>query len=90
MKMKFTDLAILSCFVGKNGDVKKKVSERKASAVKESSGKVSTRKVKGDPEVENVPCPLNLFGVGLRRHPERVIQIGDGNILERRKKQGRK
>lgn len=84
MKYTFTDLPIGSCFVGKNGKVKKKVTEQRAALVKEN-GRVSMGKMKGAAEVDSIPsCPLNLLGVGLRRHPEMVIQIGDGNILERR------
>ncbi len=83
MKYTFTDLPIGSCFVGKNGKVKKKITEQKAALVKEN-GRVSMGKMKSQAEVESTGCPLNLLGVGLRRHPEMVIQIGDGNILERR------
>jgi len=86
MKIRFTDLQVGSCFVGKNGKVRKKVSERQAADIRESDRVVSKRKVKGNPEVESAFCPLELLGVGLRRHPERVVEIGDGNILERRKK----
>lgn len=87
MKVRFTDIVVGSCFVGKNGRTRKKISERQAASRRNSDGLVDKRKVKGNPEVEQLPaCPLELLGVGLRRHPERVIEIGDGNILERRKK----
>lgn len=89
MKVKFTELPVGSCFIhGRGGGalghggggMKKKVGEAKASSVK-ANGRVSTRKVKGDPEVEPSPCPLRLLGVGLRRHPEGVVEIGDGDLL---------
>lgn len=86
MKIRFTDLVVGSCFVDKNGKTKKKVSERKWADRRESDGVVSTRKMRGNPQVESAFCPLNLLGVGLRRHPDRVVEIGDGNVLERRKK----
>lgn len=79
MKMFFKDLLVGSCFIGPKGDMKKKVSESKASQVNEESGKVSTRKVKGAAEVEPSACELRYLGVGLRRHPDVVIEIGDGN-----------
>lgn len=86
MKVKFVDLPLGSCFLhGRKGDVKKKVTDHKAANVREN-GKVSTRKVKGDPDVEPMPCPLRYLGVGLRRHPDQVVEIGDGNILKRKRR----
>lgn len=82
MKIPFKDLLIGSCFIANNGEVKKKVSEKKASAV-ELSGKVKTRKVKDVAEVEPTACELRHLGVGLRRHPELVVEIGDGNPYKR-------
>lgn len=83
MKIKLSDLRIMSCFTDKNGEEKKKVGERKVATVK-TDGKVRMRKVKGNPEVEERPCSLRLFGVGQRRHPEMLVQIGDGNLLKKR------
>lgn len=86
MKLKFTDLPIGSCFMsGKNGNLRKKVDDRKIAIVKDS-GKVSNRKVKGDPDVEPTACPVRYLGVGLRRHPAQVVEIGDGDLLKRRGK----
>jgi hypothetical protein len=31
---------------------------------------------RGDPEVSVVPCPLKYVGVGLRGHPEKVVEMG--------------
>lgn len=80
--MRFTDLPIGSCYLDpKKGDLRKKVGDKKLASVKDS-GKVKTRKVKGDPEVEMTSCPLRYLGVGLRRHPDMVVEIGDGNITK--------
>lgn len=85
MRVRFTEIPVGSCCtLGKNGEVKKKVGEHKTLYIKDN-GKVSTRKVKGDPEVEPTNCPLRYLGAGLRKHPEVLIQIGDGNILECKK-----
>lgn len=87
MKIRFTEIPLQGCFVDGKGREKKKIAENRMVDVGESDGKVRYRKVKGNPEVEPMDaCPLRLLGVGLRRHPERVIEIGDGNVLERRKK----
>lgn len=79
MKIKLSGLPVGSCFIGKNGEMKKKVAEKKVAKVNELSGKVSMRKVKSDPEVEPSPCALRYLGVGNRMHPDMLIQIGDGN-----------
>lgn len=85
MKVHFKELQVGSCFfMGNNAEMKKKVSEAKASQVK-TTGKVSTRKVKGDPEVESSPCELKFLGVGLRRHPDVMVEIGDGNPFRKGK-----
>lgn len=86
MKVKFSDLPILSCFMGKNGEMKKKVAERKAATVGENDRRVRTRKVKGNPEVDECACSIGLFGVGLRRHPDMIVEIGDGNTMKRKNK----
>lgn len=85
MRVRFTEIPVGSCFThGKSQDVKKKVDEKKMLVIKDS-GKVSTRKMKGDPEVDATNCPLRYLGAGLRKHPEVLIQIGDGNILAPKK-----
>jgi hypothetical protein len=85
MKVRLSSLAVMHCFVGKGGALRKKVSGGRIASVG-SKGKVSYKKVKGDPEVEPAPCDLRLFGVGYRKNPETVVQIGDGNILRREKR----
>lgn len=85
MKIKLSDLPILNCFLTAKGEMKKKVGDRKIATVG-LSGRVKTRKVKGNPEVEPSPCSIRLFGVGLRRHPDMMVEIGDGNLLKKRNK----
>lgn len=83
MRIKLSGLPIGTCYTDRTGVMKKKIANRKIASVK-LSGRVSTRKVKGDPEVEPSPCSLRLFGVGLRRHPDVMVEVGDGNLLKRR------
>ena len=85
MKIKLADLPVGTCFTGKNGDMKKKVGDQKIASV-HLSGRVKMRKVKGNPEVEPSPCSLRLFGVGLRRHPDIMVEVGDGDLLKKRGK----
>lgn len=79
MKVRVSELPVGSCF-RQGRTVKKKVDGDRALTVA-ANGRVRTRKLRGDPEVEPVPCELRHLGAGLRRHPEQVIEIGDGNIL---------
>lgn len=85
MKIKFSDLPEQSCFLGKNGEMKKKVSGKKVASLRERDGRVNMRKIKGNPEVEYCACSIGLFGVGLRRHPDLVVEIGDGNTMKKNK-----
>lgn len=86
MKVKLTELAVGSCFLaGRNGAMQKKVGERRIAVVNES-GRIRYRKQKGDPEVEPSPCSVRYLGVGLRKNPETVVEIGDGNLLAGRKR----
>lgn len=82
MKIRLSGVPVGTCFNDKHGE-RKKVAERKVAKVK-PNGRVSMRKIKGDPEVEPTPCSLRLFGVGLRRHPDVMVEVGDGNLLKRR------
>lgn len=82
MKIRVSELMDGSCF--RDGRTKwKKLSDGKAVNV--TKGRVRTRHLRGDPEVTPVPCDLKLLGVGLRRHPEQVVEIGDGNLLKKRR-----
>jgi hypothetical protein len=67
---------------------RKKVADDKAASFG-VGGRVNTRKVKSDPEVDQITCRLRFLGVGLRRHPDVIVEIGDGNILKGRKSKGR-
>lgn len=86
MKVRISDLPVGSCFLAPKGGRKKKVSDEKVATVKEN-GKVSYRKLKTDPEVEPTPCEIRELGVGLRRHPDFMVEIGDGNTQKRRRTQ---
>ncbi len=78
MKMKFSDLPAGSCFTTKRGrTVRKKVDGSKVVTVTKK-GHVRTRAQKGDPTVATKGCPITFLGVGLRRHPEEVVEIGVG------------
>lgn len=84
MKVRVSELPEGSCFL-QGGATWKKLEDGKK--VKVGSGRrVRTRRLRGDPEVEPRPCPLGLLGVGLRRHPEAVVEIGDGNILKEKRR----
>lgn len=89
MKVRFGELPVGSCFMHGRSALRKKVGDEKTATVR-GNGKVSTRKMKGNPEVEPSPCPLKYLGVGLRRHPDAVVEIGDGNIVERRTRKTKK
>ncbi len=75
MKVRTSEISVGQCF--RQGRVVRKKVEDDKAVTRSLSGKVSSRKIKGDPEVEITQCPLNMLGVGLRRHPETVVQIGD-------------
>jgi hypothetical protein len=86
MKVRLSEVPIGSCYLGKKSQILKKVDEGKASTIA-LSGRVSTKRTKGDPEVEMIEaCPLKYLGIGLRRHPDLVVEIGDGNILKKRRR----
>jgi hypothetical protein len=82
MKVRVSEVPVFSCFLqGKS--TKKKVSDDRASTIKR--GRVRTGKIKGDPEVTHVSCPLEMLGIGMPRHPETVVEIGDGNPFRKRR-----
>lgn len=87
MKIRLSGVPVGSCYLqGRGASIKKKLEDGKAAVVG-GTGKVKIRKVKGDPEVEMIEaCPLKYLGVGLRRHPDAVVEIGDGNLLKGRKR----
>lgn len=76
MKMRLSDLPPGSCF--KQGKtVKKKLSDGRVVTVG-AKGRVRIAEPKGDPVVASVSCELKLLGVGLRRHPEQIVEMGSG------------
>lgn len=86
MKVRLKDVPVGSCYLqGRGKEIKKKLSDGRAVVVG-LNGKEKYRKLKGDPQVDLMPaCPVDYLGVGLRKHPEQVVEIGDGNILKRRR-----
>lgn len=86
MKIRLSEVPVGSCFLGKKDKIFKRLEDGKAASIN-PAGRVSTKKTSGDPEVEMIEaCPLKFLGVGLRRHPDLVVEIGDGNILKKRKR----
>lgn len=84
MKIRLSEVPVGACYQ-KGKKVLKKVEGDRIASVG-LGGRVSMRKIQGDPEVDMVEaCPLKYLGVGLRRHPDLVVEIGDGNLLRRRK-----
>lgn len=85
MKVKFSDLPVGSCFCrSRSRRMEKKTGDGEiAYAMKGRKAKL--RREAGDPEVAPKPCPLRMIGVGLRRHPDAVVEIGDGRPFNRRK-----
>jgi hypothetical protein len=77
MRIRLSGLPVGSCFLGKKRKMAKKVSDEDVLVVGKG-GKERRRKVKGDPEVEPSPCALEYIGRGMRRHPDQVVEIGDG------------
>lgn len=86
MKIRFSEVPAQTCFFhGRKGQEKKKLEDGKVATIGKS-GKVSMRPMKGNPKVEQKTCSLRYLAVGLRRHPDEVVEIGDGNILKRRRR----
>jgi hypothetical protein len=76
VKMRFSEMPAGSCFQnGKRGGIRKKLPDGRVVTVS-GSGKVKTRGMKGDPEVDAVSCPLKFLGTGLRKNPDVVVEIG--------------
>jgi len=87
MKIQLSGVPVGSCYLhGKKSEIRKKLEDGRSASIN-GRGKVRYGKPKGDPEVEMIEaCPLRYLGVGLRRHPDAVVEIGDGNILKRRRR----
>lgn len=76
MKAKLSDLPDGSCFT-QGGRLKKKLPDGRVAMVA-AGGKVRTRTPKGNPTVSVAACPLHMLGVGLRKTPDMMIEIGNG------------
>lgn len=74
MRAKFQDLTDGSCYL-QRGRMRKKVSGS-TSATVGRDGRVRRRRVSGNPTVESVPCDVRHLGVGLRRIPDTVMEMG--------------
>lgn len=85
MKIRFSGLPVGSCFIGKRGGIRKKVEDDRYAVV-EKNGRERSRNLKGDPNVEPTSCPLHYVGIGLRGHPDQVVEMGDGGPRKNRKK----
>ena len=71
---KLSEIPDGSCFT-QRGRVKKKLPDGRVVMVN-ADGKKRTRTPKGDPTVQIASCPLYLLGVGLRKAPGMIIEIG--------------
>jgi len=85
MKIRLSEIIEGSCFIGRNNREMKKTDDGRIASIS-PAGRVTIKKAKGNPEVEQQICSLKYLGVGLRRHPDLVVEIGDGNILKKRKR----
>ena len=85
MRAKFSEIAPGTCFTGGRGKGVRKKTEDGRQASVGKGGKVRSRGLKGDPDVEPTPCPLRLIGVGMRGHPDQVVEIGCGKPREKRR-----
>lgn len=85
MKVNLSELPVGSCFLQGSKHAMKKKIEGDRTAIVMGNGRVKMRKVRGNPQVEPVPCTVRFLGVGLRRHPEQMVEIGDGNLLKKRR-----
>jgi hypothetical protein len=80
MRVRISELPSGTCF--RQGKVTRKKLDGDRVVSVSPKGKIRKRMNLGDSEVESVPCPLRLLGVGLRKLPEQVVEMGDGNLLD--------
>lgn len=78
-KVKLSGVQAGQCFTqGRGRTVKKKAHDGRVVTINKKNGRVRLSTPKGDPTVQAMDsCPLNFIGVGMR-HPESVVEIGDG------------
>jgi len=76
VKARLSDLQPGDCF--KQGKtLKKKLSDGNVVWAT-PKGKVRIVAPKGDPVVSSASCDLHLIGLGHRKHPEMMIEMGNG------------
>jgi hypothetical protein len=74
--MRLSELSPGSCF--KQGkSTKKKLSDGRIVSVS-PKGKVKIIVPKNDPLISSVSCDLQMLGLGLRKHPEFMVEMGNG------------
>lgn len=84
MKIRVSEIQIGSCFFMGKKEMKRAEDGRIITITPAKRTKYP--KVNEDKEVETTICSLKFLGVGMRRHPDLVVEIGDGNILKNRKR----
>lgn len=57
--------------------MKKKASDGRVITIS-ATGRVRTKNQKGDPKVQPSSCELKFIGVGMKRHPDMIVEVGDG------------
>lgn len=74
---RLSDLSPGHCYrkPGRGSVLRKKLSDGRIAEVG-TDRRVKFRKERGDPLVEQISCPLKYLGIGQRRHPEAVIEVG--------------
>lgn len=80
MLIPLSQIPVGSCFL-QGRKLRKKIGDDNKVATFGKGRRVNTHKTKGDPQVEQTTCPLRMLAVGLRRHPDVIVEIGDGNLL---------
>lgn len=76
MRGRISELSPGTCF--KQGKTtKKKLPDGRVVSVN-AKGKVRIVTPKTDPVVTSVSCDLTMIGLGLRKHPELMIEMGNG------------
>lgn len=84
MKIRVSEIGIGSCFFMGKKEMKRAEDGRIITIT--PSKRTKYPKVNEDKEVETKICSLSMLGVGMRKHPDLVVEIGDGNILKNRKR----
>lgn len=79
IKLRLSELPEGSCFLKGRGKTVHKKSRNGRTVSVGKGGRIRARAERRDPFVRPLSsCPLNLIGVDMVKHPESVIEIGDG------------